>query len=822
MSVVLAVATGIGLDRLAEVPNLGWIAAASLGAVIALLLRWRRVAGWPCPLLVLWLWVCIGGLRHHECHDLRRPDNITTYLSEHQQMARLVGRLESGPVIDKADHTAAAPRWTQVDRTLAYLRCESIGDSLRESPVSGCVRLEVTGHLVGPLAGDQLELFGVLQRPSGPRNPGGFDYAEWLRSQGADATFRVKHPDHVRVIASRPSWLDRLRRWRNELRRSAEWVCIQRLDYSDAPMATSLLLGDRSGLDPLVAEQFAASGTMHLLAISGLHVGILAGLVHLICRLAQLRTWSMTIVLLLTVVGYAVITDQRPPVLRAALLTTIVLSGRHWGREAAGYQSLALCALAILLYRPSDLFDAGAQLSFLAVVAIIWSGHWQRELRLAHDWSEPPSQPGPLGRVWSGLVRWLRPAYVLTGSIWLLTLPLTMWHFHLCSPVGLLVNVALIPVTALMLASGYVMVLLGLVHSTLAIPPAYLFTWLLDGLLAVVNWSAGTAWGHRFVPAPPGWWLAGFYALLAWAIHLLPIPGGSVQAWKAVGVWTVAGLALAFVPARTAGLRATFLSVGHGCAVLIETPNGATLLFDGGALVDGRRAEHAISAALWVQGHREINVACVSHADVDHFNGLPGLARTVPIGSILMSQSMLDFEQEAVVDLCESVSQQGVPIRLVQAGDCLEIDPDVTCEVLHPPVDFRAAADNANSLVLRLRYAGRTLLLTGDLEGAGLERLLRLETSPIDVLMSPHHGSRAANPSQLAGWARPRIVVASAADKDSLDHLRVSYPRDVQVFSTANSGAIEVTISTSGHLTPAVFVPSAADSSTDAIVSCLQ
>jgi competence protein ComEC len=173
---------------------------------------------------------------------------------------------------------------------------------------------------------------------------------------------------------------------------------------------------------------------------------------------------------------------------------------------------------------------------------------------------------------------------------------------------------------------------------------------------------------------------------------------------------------------------------------------------------------------------------------------------------VLLSASSLDFRQEAVVDLCESVVGRGVPLRCVQAGDKLKLDDTVALEILHPEGGFRDSEDNANSVVLRVEYAGRRLLLTGDLEGAGLACLLEQSPQAVDVLMSPHHGSRVANPPALGEWATPRHVVTSTAEADAVVQLRDRYAEEVTLWSTANSGAVEVTISPQGDLRVTPFV----------------
>ena len=253
-------------------------------------------------------------------------------------------------------------------------------------------------------------------------------------------------------------------------------------------------------------------------------------------------------------------------------------------------------------------------------------------------------------------------------------------------------------------------------------------------------------------------------------------------------------------------LRCTFLSVGHGCAVVVETPSGRTLLFDAGSFADGSRATRIIASALWSRGCRGLDAVVLSHPDVDHYNGLPGLLERMPIGVVMSAQSFLDFAQRPVEDACEAAARAGVPWRIIQAGDDLKFDPEVGCEVLHPAGTFASAEDNANSVVLRLTYAGRSLLLTGDLEGAGLQELLRQEARPVDIMLAPHQGSVAANDRRLAAWAARVYVVLSTGDAESLDRVRSRYDASSTLLSTAQSGAVMFTITPSGDIAADVMI----------------
>jgi competence protein ComEC len=257
-------------------------------------------------------------------------------------------------------------------------------------------------------------------------------------------------------------------------------------------------------------------------------------------------------------------------------------------------------------------------------------------------------------------------------------------------------------------------------------------------------------------------------------------------------------------------LRITFLSVDHGNAVLLELPGGGTLLYDGGTFGRGSTAARTIRQALWSRGIQRLDAVVISHADVDHFNGIPLLLEQVPVGSILLAHSFLDERQPAVVELCEAAARRGVPLRLLVKGDRLQYRPahralsaaSLELEVLHPPPGWNMPDDNANSVVLELNWGNRRVLLTGDVEGPGLPALLGAAPGRCDILLAPHHGARSANPRELYDWAQPELVVISAGDPAVRNRIeQVVRSRETRVLSTAESGAITISLTATGEIT---------------------
>jgi competence protein ComEC len=244
-------------------------------------------------------------------------------------------------------------------------------------------------------------------------------------------------------------------------------------------------------------------------------------------------------------------------------------------------------------------------------------------------------------------------------------------------------------------------------------------------------------------------------------------------------------------------LECQILSVGNGSAAVLRLPGGKTVLVDAGHIAGPRVGSRQIAPALWSSGITHIDAVFISHADVDHFNGLPHLAERFSIGEVFIPPHFARADHEGVKLILDELERRGVPIRVCFAEDRFDFDRGVVAWLLHPPAEF-GGTDNEQSLVLLVEYGGRRILLPGDLEGAGLRRLLDKDPLPVDLLVAPHHGSRRANPPELAEWTRPKLVVVSQGRPRSGATLESYRAARVPVLTTNENGAITVRLDRSG------------------------
>jgi len=797
-----AVCLGIFVDRHGGVGLGTWWAVTLAGSLAWFVLRRLGRDRAACVLLLLAAGATAGAW-HHLRWSRFAVDDLGTFASARGQPACLEA------VVAKGSQVLPAPPYDPMrviprdECTQLELCVERIRDGLDWRSASGRTTLMVSGRRPGIRAGDRVRVFGRLAATRHARNPGQSNQAEHLRGDRVRARLWAGYPACVTVIERAGGWQPA--RWLEAIQNRAGDELARRLDPRHAGLASALVLGNREDLGPSRSTAFRESGMAHLLAVSGLHVGIIVLGLAWALRLLRVPRVPAVVLVMLAAVAYTILTGARPPAVRASILVVVLSIGILSGRHPARFNALAAAALVVLALNPADLFRTGPQLSFLAVAAIMWvAPNW------VGSWKWKPD--APLERLvdaarpwWS---RWFRGGLRSTGKLlgvsavlWLALLPLVTARFHLVAPAAIFLNVLLwIPMT-MALCSGFLVLTLG----WLVPPLGAAAGWVCNESLALIDWTVHgvqrVPWGHCWVPGPAPWWLWGFYG----GALVVALAGR----WRPPRRWLVAlaagwvgiGLLSASWPARSERLGCTFLAVGHGLAVVLELPDGRAVLYDAGSMTSPYGAARSITGCLWDQGITRLDAVVLSHADADHYNALPGVLQRMPVGVVYVPPTMFSDESRPLRALREAIAAAGVPIRELVANDRLDGGQSCRIEVLHPLRHGPAASDNAGSMVLLIEYAGRRILLPGDLEPPGLDDVLAEEPIDCDVILVPHHGSRRSSPPGLMAWCRPEWAVISGSlarePKATEDVYRAA---SVRVLHTGRAGAVRVEIDASGRL----------------------
>ena len=212
-------------------------------------------------------------------------------------------------------------------------------------------------------------------------------------------------------------------------------------------------------------------------------------------------------------------------------------------------------------------------------------------------------------------------------------------------------------------------------------------------------------------------------------------------------------------------MQVTFIDVGHGTCVLLELPDGKNVLYDCGSTSSARFAVNTVSGVLWHKGISRIDAVILSHADIDHYSGVGGIAERFTVERVFLAPMMMDSKSSSVFQLLTALKSARVEIATVTAGDSIDLNSSVQMHVLSPEQEGHYANDNSASLVLTVGCYGRTVLLPGDLEKEGMERLLMQSPIKCDLLMAAHHGSANSDPIRFLEWAKPEFVAVSCGNK---------------------------------------------------------
>jgi competence protein ComEC len=796
----LAVTAGIVLDRLGRLPFVLSVLGGA-GCLVAFVVA--RVGGHIrlAPVYLALTGVALGAAYHHFRRDLCEGDDIGWLLRDEPVPVRIRGRVEAEPKrlpgLEKADPLRSLMPGISA---ATVVDVSSVSDGRGERTVSGRVRMVVTGEprqgahelLDGLHPGDEIEARGRLAPLAQPANPGEFDQTTFWRDQGVSALLLVRQGDAA-VRKLRTGWATSFGGWIAVVRGWGHRVLGEYLpDRTVGGVARALLLGEGAPMTYADWAKYKRTGVIHVLAISGQHLVVVGFFLWWFLRLVGVRQRRAAAFVALILLGYALLTGGRPPALRAGVGACVLCLGMILRKPTQQANVMALAWLIVAMLNPTDVFDPGCQLSFLSVAILYWGAGWLMRPRPEDPLDTLVDRVRPM---WLRLLRalgWMVfESYLVCLIVWIAIAPLTIYHYGMFATMALPLGPPLTLLTSIALFAGFVVLLLA--------------PWFPPGawLAARVVWASiagceklvdlAETWAlHVYVGPVPAWWVVLFYLLLlavltqkairqrwCWAL-----PSG--LAWLCVGL--VAGAASPAEPI----LRCTFLAVGHGGCSVIQTPDGRVLLYDTGAVRGPDVTERIIAPYLWSQKVFRIDDVILSHADLDHFNGLLDLADRFAIGRVLCTPTFADKPTQAVRITLRELHRRRIPIGHLVAGQRLR-SSGVEMDVLHPPAGWPGGNENTRSIVLEVRHGGHVLLLTGDLEGEGLAEVLSLRPRRVDVLMAPHHGSHRIDVTALTKWCRPGLVVSCQGLPRGAGRAPGMYRAEgAEFWSTQEQGAVEL------------------------------
>ena len=726
------------------------------------------------------------------------PNHITHFTDNHQW--KIVG------VVDKNSATYN-------NRLRIILRIETLGRDNNSFPVTGKIRVTVTKPFPDIFVGDRLSLVGKIRSIRNFNNPGGFNYRRYMAFKKIWGSAYV--PGKRVVILNRnsdPGINTIIEKTRNQISDLIDKTG----EGNQQGVLKALIVGDRTGVVN-IREAFNRAGIGHLLAISGLHIGIIATASFIFFRrlLSYIKfflwnAWTKkgaAVLSLFPVILYGLVSGMSPSTQRAVIMATVFLMAFLFEKEQDPMNTLAMAAMIILVAYPPSLFSISFQLSFIAVLSIIYG--WS--LRYVNF----TGNKGMIKKGWGIRILQRLFSFVLVSFFAILgTLPLVMFYFNQISLVGIVANLLIVPII------GFIVIPLGLISVLLYPLSIFVATICIKasaGVVAhtldIVHYIAGLPFAAIKTITPNFFEICCYY-ILAWAIlnlgracfrrktaivvAVLVIFAGSVDTcyWVYNRFWRN-------------DLRVTIIDVGQGSSALVELPGGRCFLIDGGGFSDNSVFDvgaRIVAPFLWRKKIKTIDTIVLSHPNADHLNGLLYIAKHFNVKRLWCNSDFADinsyreFMEIIKKNRIEMVAFKDMPRSYEINGARLKI--------LYPPKDYIDKRKNEkwrninnNSLVIKVSFGSKSILFPGDIMACAEREIVATHGDELKstVLIAPHHGSKTSSTAMFLQKIKPEIVIISAGWKNSFRFpnpsvLKRYNENNCRIFRTDKNGALAILI----------------------------
>lgn len=776
LSAALFFSLGIILQVAWDLPPDPVLFLAAAAAAAWFLISWRALLPpWPvAPLLVAAGMMCAAA-RMDAVRDIG-PGGLQAQVLRVPQHVALRGMVITDPAwrereerpeaVEKAGARHAAIAGPRAEFTL---RVSEARFHTRWEPSRGLVLVRLPfpperatptkGFHAEPLEfGQTIEIEGVLDRPREARNFDLFDYAGYLARQGIGLVLAADPSDAMRFLGTASGWGWLFR---------ARGALAQRLtlgieeDALACGIIRGMLLGYREDIPPDVNESFRRTGTLHVFAISGTHITAISCALLVALRLFRVPRAAACWIVLPLLAFYVAATGLRASAIRSLLMAGIVIAGWALRRPAALLNNLAAAAFVVLIMDPLQLYDAGFQLSFGVVAALIFlAPAFDRRLRRAVE--PDPWIPRRLVPRWRrflrGPMRWGTALIAVSIAAWIGSLGLNIHYFNLVSLVALLANLLIVPLASASVALSLMSVALGALWSELgvALNAAHaLLIHVMTGISAALG-----AWrvGCFYVARPPVAWTLAGYALLA-AAAASWLGGRRRRALVVLGAMGGLIVAAAAVAWRDPRLRVDVLDVGVGQAVLVTGPRFERILVDAGSRSSGK---NTVLPFLRARGVNALDLAVITHGDAGHYGGIEPVLDALPARRIAVASA--NFRSKNYQSLLERLPARGVRVERWHAGKGVVFRAG-RLTTLWPPEGFAPARADDGALVLRLESPFGDLLLASDI-GNAVENALAASgrLRPCRLMVQGPPAAEDYQTDAFLSVCRPEAIVVNTAE----------------------------------------------------------
>ncbi|UCG47989.1 MAG: ComEC/Rec2 family competence protein [Phycisphaerales bacterium] len=806
---------GVITEHLLNVSVVLWLILLALGvaATIAIYCARGHSRLERHSLLLLCLCVslctaCLGGIRL-ESFRHAAPNDIRNLVGNEQKPATIRGIIITEPYTNyNPDWEFARFKFTDPSSSF-YLRLTEVETTTGWASAVGVVRVQVDQPVPDLSAGDYIQAYCLLGRFGPPTNAGQFDTARYLSQKNVFVAASIKSRDGIELLPSPPAAFPT--RARSKIRTMAAHALLGNLppERQSRALLEALLLGRRRDIDSDTYLAFRRTGLLHFISLSGMHMGILIATVWWFAKVIGLLKHGRSVICIIAIGVFLLIAPARAPTVRAAIIGWVLCASFLFRRRSNSINALSLAAIILLLIRPTQLFEAGWQLSFTTVLGILLFAdkidRFLRELtgnRLVVDGLQAVSSvPGMLKQLGGRLLTLFSVGY----AAWAGGAGILLYHFYTVTPLAGIWTMLALPLVGAILALGFLKMVLFYPLPTVGTGLGIIISWLSDLFVWVVKLFSHVGISEIVIGHVPAPLVISYYCFILFAGFAYfgrPLLKKAVVATMLVFIVACFGLARGRHTGRD-DLLMTALDTGHGQAIVVGLPGGAHLLFDCGSLHRSDIGRRTIRPFLRYAGIEEIDAVLISHNDIDHVNGIPEVLESGSVGAVYANEAFFREKEEWTTAkyLNDILGERGVTIRPLEGN--LEMGGPARMRILWP--DKRVPAgdltENDRSLVSLIEFGSRRILLCSDIEGFAQRELVRLYPAlKADVVVVPHHGSPTTTEPGFLRSLGAEVLIYSCDLTQYERVLRSEQAGTANKFCTSKDGAVTVRISAAGKM----------------------
>ena len=766
--------------------------------------------------MALLCFLCLGAIRLTSFHQ-PKPNDIRNLVDNERKLATIRGVIITEPYIQKNEQWKFA-RFKYTDPTSSfYFKMDQIKTVEGWAKAGGTVRVQVSEPVVDLKAGDYIQAYCWLDRFKQASNPGQFDVAKHLARKSIFIAALVQSRDGIELLQSSPAgFFTKIKRILTETATQALLGDLSPEEESRG-LLEALLLGYRGNIDSQTYRAFRKTGLLHFISLSGMHLGILVGIVWWLCKTAGIMKRGRAAICIIVIGVFLLIVPPRAPTVRAAIIGFVFCASFFFRRRSNSINTLSLAAIILLLMRPTNLFEAGWQLSFASVLGILL--FCQRTLFFLYEkitrlpWARKAPKTRPFFRIISRPGPYLLELFSTGVTAWLGGAGILLYHFYTINPLTSLWTVVAFPFVALILTIGYLKIILSFLLPTAAWVLGIIVTGLSDALIWIVELIAHLDISHILIGQVSLVPVILYYCLVLFA-GLVYLRHPLLK--KAI--CTLMALALIVFLCFTKWHRTyrndmviTCLDVGHGQAILAQLPGRANVLFDAGSLHKSDIGRRIVAPFLHYKGINKIDAIIISHNDVDHINGIPEIVEYCEVGGVYANEAFLmamETEKWGTAKFLSSwLNENSLEIQLADKN--LNVGGKAKIKIIWPTEQIykdKTLGDNDKSVVSLIEFGGRKILLCSDIEKFAQRKILELFPDlKADVVVAPHHGSAKTLETDFLERLEAGISIGSCS-RTQYERLQAIKGKDkTKSFYTAGDGAITVYVNKEGAIRTATF-----------------